>query len=290
MRLSTLTRRHAPKTLRSAVVLSAALALASGCRAKQAATGLKDVGAGNAAFATFATCSNGSYNGGWSLSVANSTTSAAAQLEIQRVKGPDGDGEETPLETVSGIWSNADERDPYQHIFRFQAYEVEITIERKDDRYPGRLKLPTGKVETLDCVMSGEAPKTAQAATKPAATPAAPAAKPASTGSKVVANCSNASGYYGGWAATISNGAGSAATLEIERVAGPDGDGDRVATQTVAGTWRNADERDPYQYDYQFAKLEALITLERRDDRYPMRLKGSLPDGTAIDETLDCSL
>jgi len=115
--------------------------------------------------------------------------------------------------------------------------------------------------------------------------PGAPAAQ-----ERKFADCARVS-YWGGPVAQIRHAAqGKGATLTLEWVKGPDGDGDAKAEVTIAGTFVNADDRDPYQHEYQFGTLKGLLTLERRDDAYPLSLTGTHPDGTAIEELLDCRL
>lgn len=125
------------------------------------------------------------------------------------------------------------------------------------------------------------------AALKDDTRPATPA--PAG-GERRFAACSRVS-YYGGPVAEIRHAAqGNGATLVLEWVKGPDGDGEAKAEVVIPGVWVNADERDPYQHEYKFGQISALLTLERRDDTYPLALKGTHPDGTAVDEGVDCQL
>jgi len=124
---------------------TASLALAA-CTGEPAAPRSSAVSAASAEpeYRHLATCSSGGYFGGYGFEIEKSTQDAKAKLTIQKVSGPNGNGESTEPVTLAGVQTNDDERDPYMWLFTFsgsERYELTITLERREDLYPANLEI-----------------------------------------------------------------------------------------------------------------------------------------------------
>lgn len=121
----------------------------SGCSSHVATSSAKE-SAEKKEMRVFATCNNLSYDGGYYLTIKESSSSDRAEMLLEHLAGPDGDGWVMPEQEFVGLKSNADERDPYSFEYKFGGMELSITLERSEGVYPAVLKVD-GQEETMHC-------------------------------------------------------------------------------------------------------------------------------------------
>ena len=138
------------KTTLKTLALSAALIPLTSCKVRTDSVSINsepEAPAGD----LFATCTNAGYHGGWELELRQDESTQKANIKYWKVKGPDGDGDTSEPALAMGVWENADERSPFEHLYAFGNLRMIITLERTTTGfYPATLAGKDGSGTSID--------------------------------------------------------------------------------------------------------------------------------------------